>query len=211
MRAAEILLTPLLLGLPGDNTFSNYQEANRAFWRQTVIPLVVRLQKAFQNWAQPGFGPFRFDYNIDRIDALASERAAEWRRIDAASFLTNDEKREAAGYGAAPKDASTVDTRVAQTIERRYAPDQPRVPAGSSEGGRWTSGGGGSAITDGLQSGGNPSAALDPCKKEWMSARDYCNELLNSPNPPRALTGGYANVEDCARGFVSAACGGNSV
>jgi phage portal protein BeeE len=77
--AREIALAfgapPLLLGLPGDNTFRNYQEANRAFWRQTVIPLVVRLQKAFQAWAQPGFGLFRFDYNIDRIEALAYERA----------------------------------------------------------------------------------------------------------------------------------------
>ncbi len=38
--AREIALAfgvpPLLLGLPGDNTFANYQEANRAFWRQTT-------------------------------------------------------------------------------------------------------------------------------------------------------------------------------
>jgi hypothetical protein len=156
--AREIALAfgvpPLLLGLPGDNTFRNYQEANRAFWRQTVIPLVVRLQKAFQAWAQPGFGPFRFDYNIDRIDALSSERAAEWRRIDAASFLTNDEKREAAGYGAAPKDASVVDTRVAQTIERRYAPDQPRDSIG-----RWTSGGGGAGVQSAFNA--DPNVARD--------------------------------------------------
>ena len=37
MAAREIALAlgvpPLLLGLPGDNTFSNYQEANRTFWR----------------------------------------------------------------------------------------------------------------------------------------------------------------------------------
>jgi phage portal protein BeeE len=30
----------LFLGLPGDNTFANYGEAKRAFWRQTVLPLV---------------------------------------------------------------------------------------------------------------------------------------------------------------------------
>jgi HK97 family phage prohead protease len=30
-------------------------------------------------------------------------------------------------------------------LEQRYAPDQPRVPAGSPEGGRWTSGGGSGA------------------------------------------------------------------
>src|SRR6476661_3609488 len=27
---------PMLLGLPGDNTYSNYAEANRSFWRQTA-------------------------------------------------------------------------------------------------------------------------------------------------------------------------------
>ncbi|GGH13844.1 hypothetical protein GCM10007036_12720 [Alsobacter metallidurans] len=38
--AREIALAfgvpPMLLGLPGDNTYSNYAEANRSFWRQTA-------------------------------------------------------------------------------------------------------------------------------------------------------------------------------
>ena len=33
---------PMLLGIPGDNTYANYQEANRAFYRMTVLPLVAR-------------------------------------------------------------------------------------------------------------------------------------------------------------------------
>jgi hypothetical protein len=132
---------PLLLGLPGDNTFSNYAEANRAFWRQTVLPLVARVQKSFQAWLQPGFGPFRLDYNADRLEALASERASEWERVGKAAFLTLDEQREALGYGPAPKEALFAKRDVA--LERRYSPDQPRVPAGSSGGGQWTGGGGG--------------------------------------------------------------------
>jgi phage portal protein BeeE len=36
---------------------------------------------------------------VDRLDALADERTKEWTRIGAASFLTDDEKREAVGYG----------------------------------------------------------------------------------------------------------------
>ena len=90
---------PLLLGLPGDNTYANYQEANRAFWRQTVIPLVARIQKSFAAWLSPAYGAFSFDYDIDRLDALADERTKEWSRIGAASFLSDDEKREAVGYG----------------------------------------------------------------------------------------------------------------
>jgi HK97 family phage portal protein len=110
--ALALGVPPLLLGLPGDNTLANYQEANRAFWRQTVIPLVARLQKSFQAWLMPAYGAFRFDYDVDRLDALAQERAQEWTRIDTASFLTRNEKREAAGYApeGVKDDAAALDT-----------------------------------------------------------------------------------------------------
>jgi HK97 family phage portal protein len=102
--AREIALAfgvpPPILGLPGDNTFSNYSEANRAFWRQTVIPLAMRAQRAVEGWLGPAFeAGLRFDIDLDKIDALAEDRAREWARLGAADFLTRDEKREAAGYG----------------------------------------------------------------------------------------------------------------
>jgi HK97 family phage portal protein len=41
VAAREIALAlgvpPMLLGIPGDNTYSNYQEATRTFWRSTVL------------------------------------------------------------------------------------------------------------------------------------------------------------------------------
>ena len=47
--AREIALAlgvpPLLLGLPGDNTFKNFEEANLAFWRFTIFPLAKLLNK----------------------------------------------------------------------------------------------------------------------------------------------------------------------
>jgi len=64
-------MPPLLLGMPGDNTFSNYAGVDRAFWRQTVL-LVARVQKSFHAWLRPGFGAFRLDYNADRLEALAT-------------------------------------------------------------------------------------------------------------------------------------------
>jgi RHS repeat-associated protein len=51
----------------------------------------------------------------------------------------------------------------------------------------------------------------DDCDKEWAEAREMCRELLSQPNPPRRLTGGYTNIEDCARGLVSERCGGNRI
>jgi YD repeat-containing protein len=51
----------------------------------------------------------------------------------------------------------------------------------------------------------------EDCDKEWEAARETCRELLSRRNPPRGLTGGYKNIEDCARGFVTEECGGNPV
>ena len=73
--------------------------------------------------------------------AKEGERAAEWERVGKAAFLTLDEQREALGYGPAPKQAFVAKRDVG--LERRYSPDQPRVPAGNSGAGQWTSGGGG--------------------------------------------------------------------
>jgi len=103
--AREIALAfgvpPMLLGIPGDNTFANYQEANRALWRQTVLPLVGRTAQAIGAWLAPAFGErLRLGFDADAIDALSAEREALWARVGAATFLTDDEKRAAVGYGA---------------------------------------------------------------------------------------------------------------
>jgi HK97 family phage portal protein len=91
---------PMLLGIPGDNTYANYQEANRAFYRLTILPLVARTAKELSAWLGQAFGSdtLRLWYDADRIDSLNSDRDALWARVDAATFLTEDEKREAVGY-----------------------------------------------------------------------------------------------------------------
>ena len=100
--AREIALAfgvpPLLLGLPGDNTHANYAEANRALYRQTLIPLAARTAQALAGWLEPAFGPVDLEPDLDRIEALAAERESLWRRIQAADFLSVAEKREAVGY-----------------------------------------------------------------------------------------------------------------
>ena len=57
--AREIALAlgvpPMLLGIPGDNTFSNYAEANRTFWRNTVIPLATRSARSLGDWLSPAY------------------------------------------------------------------------------------------------------------------------------------------------------------
>ena len=93
---------PMLLGIPGDLTYANYQEANRALWRQTVLPLAARIAEALGAWLASHWGEdFRLEFDADGVEALAADREALWSRLEAASFLTADEKRAAAGYGPA--------------------------------------------------------------------------------------------------------------
>ena len=101
--AREIALAfgvpPMLLGVPGDNTYSNYQEANRVFWRGTVLPLASRIGSALAQWLAPAFGEdVRLVVDADQIPALASDRAALWEQITRAPFLTLNEKRELTGF-----------------------------------------------------------------------------------------------------------------
>ncbi|SDQ88770.1 phage portal protein [Pseudovibrio sp. Tun.PSC04-5.I4] len=104
MAAREVALAfgvpPMLLGIPGDNTYANYQEANRAFWRLTVLPLVARVLSEISGWLSAAYGePLKLEADLDAIEALAHERKALWDRVTAADFLSRDEKRLAVGYG----------------------------------------------------------------------------------------------------------------
>jgi hypothetical protein len=61
--------------------------------------------------------------------------------------------------------------------------------------------------------GGNSGGWGDDedCQAEWNAARRRCvNEVRPQSYSNRGLTGGYRSIEDCARGFVSRQCGGNT-
>ena len=90
---------PMLIGIPGDATYANYQEANRAFWRMTVLPLVQRTAAAFAGWfSEEDDGGLRLVPDLDQVSGLAAERSELWARVGAAAFLTDEEKRRAVGY-----------------------------------------------------------------------------------------------------------------
>ena len=103
--AREIALAfgvpPMLLGIPGDATYANYQEANRAFFRLTVLPLATRVAVALSHWLS-GFAGAAVELkpDLDQVPALAAERDAQWARVAAAAFLTDAEKRALLGLPA---------------------------------------------------------------------------------------------------------------
>jgi HK97 family phage portal protein len=85
---------PMLLGIPGDATYANYQEANRAFYRLTVLPLASRVCAALSAWlGDHGGGAVDLRPDLDQVPALAAERDMQWRRVGEASFLSDEEKR----------------------------------------------------------------------------------------------------------------------
>jgi HK97 family phage portal protein len=102
--AREIALAfgvpPMLLGIPGDNTFSNYAEANRVFWRHSIIPMLRRVIDSLNMNVGAQFETgLRLDLDLDQVEALSHDRDALWARVNGASFLTDAEKRQAVGYG----------------------------------------------------------------------------------------------------------------
>lgn len=90
---------PMLLGIPGDNTYANLREARLAFWEHTVVPLVETLAQDLGAWLGPRFGEgLRLAPDLDEVSALNLRRERLWAKVGAADFLTLNEKRAACGY-----------------------------------------------------------------------------------------------------------------
>ncbi len=109
--AREIALAfgvpPMLLGIPGDATYANYQEANRAFFRLTILPMVTRVSSSISNWLQSFAGEsLCLKPDLDQVAALSAERDSQWARVDQATFLSTAEKRQLLGLPPLPQESS---------------------------------------------------------------------------------------------------------
>ncbi|HEX8257527.1 MAG TPA: phage portal protein [Allosphingosinicella sp.] len=102
--AREIALAfgvpPMLLGLPGDSTYANYREANRALWRLTILPLADKILAGISAALAAWWPGVRLAVDVDQITALAEDRERLWAQVSAADFLTPEEKREMLGFAA---------------------------------------------------------------------------------------------------------------
>jgi len=95
---------PMLVGIPGDATFSNYKEARYHLWEDTILPLMDLIIGSLNHWLSPHYkDALRISYDADRIPALALRREASWAKIAEVNFLTVNEKRHAVGYGDLPE------------------------------------------------------------------------------------------------------------
>jgi HK97 family phage portal protein len=103
--AREIALAfgvpPMLLGLPGDSTYANYSEANRALWRLTIVPLADKILAAIGQGLRAWWPELGLRLELDRVPALAADRERLWAQLAGADFLSADEKRAMLGIGLA--------------------------------------------------------------------------------------------------------------
>jgi HK97 family phage portal protein len=101
--AREIALAfgvpPMLMGLPGDNAYANYREANRALWRQAILPLAETILGALGQALGGWFEGAWLRVDLDRVPAMAEDRERLWRQVAGADFLSPEEKRAMLGVG----------------------------------------------------------------------------------------------------------------
>ena len=89
---------PQLLGINGDNTYSNMQEARLALWEENIIPLLDKYSDALSSWLSYWYNAnLIIDFDKESISALTSRRENLWSKIAVANFMTINEKRELFG------------------------------------------------------------------------------------------------------------------
>jgi HK97 family phage portal protein len=95
--ALALGVPPQLLGIPGDNTYSNYAEARLAFWEDTVLPLMNLIIEDWNAWLAEPYG-VEIRADLDEIPAIAEKRNALWEMADRSTDLTINERRALKGY-----------------------------------------------------------------------------------------------------------------
>lgn len=89
---------PMLVGIPGDNTFSNYKEARMAFWEDTIIYYLNLIRGEFSSGLFFSETDLFLDYDLNNIPALAPKREKMWEMSERSDFLSLNEKRKLSGF-----------------------------------------------------------------------------------------------------------------
>ena len=90
---------PMCVGLLGDSTYSNYQEAHMHLWEGTILPLLEFILGQMNRWIKKYYAAdLSVSYKKDSIHALIPRREKAWERVGKISCLTINEKRKILGY-----------------------------------------------------------------------------------------------------------------
>ena len=124
-RCCSAYLLSLSLTRRGDNAYANYSEANRAFWRQTVLPLVQRLARALSGWLAPAYGgELRLAPDLDAVEARRqnAKRCGPAWSARASCRTTKSARRSGMGRGgqtATRRSSIRITARMADLTSRQ--------------------------------------------------------------------------------------------
>lgn len=107
-----------LLGIPGDNTYSNYEQAELCFYEQTILPMCRLWISMLTRCLIPLYGDtrkLRLIVDEDAISALAPRRAEVWEKVAGCQFMTTNEQREAVGME--PLDGDQYDQVIVPSMQ----------------------------------------------------------------------------------------------
>jgi len=94
----------MLLGDTEATTYANYQEARKALYMETVLPLMDIYREELNAWLVPLYGEgLRLEYDKDGIEALQENRGEQYQYIAAAKWMTVNEKRQETGFDEVPE------------------------------------------------------------------------------------------------------------
>lgn len=134
---------PMILGIPGDNTYSNQREARQGLYQDTIIPFNDSLLDGLNSWLAPLFGDdIMIVQDIENLPALADVREKRWTMVTGATWMTINEKRAAVGMDEIPdKEADAVLipstlvplTGILDTPEPGLGPDGKPLPGQEGE------------------------------------------------------------------------------
>jgi HK97 family phage portal protein len=88
---------PMLIGIPGSDTYNNVREANLAFWEETVLYYAGYFRDEMNAWLFPKENSVFLDYILDEISGLSLRRDSRWSKANDSDFLSVNEKREMVG------------------------------------------------------------------------------------------------------------------
>ena len=204
--AREIALAfgvpPMLLGLPGDATYANYREANKALWRQAILPLAGKILDALSEGLRPWFADLTLKVDADQVTALSEDRERLWAQVSAADFLSMEEKRVAVGLDAVPEIAASDEKNKTGILELKFNPwhdTQDGKFTREGQGARYGSDGGGfggggasgswdkpkpkpsGGFGGGQSGGGGASGRWDKPKSKLMPPKKEQVKPLSSP------------------------------
>lgn len=136
--AKEISITigvaPELIGDSANKTYSNYKEARKALYEDTVFPHADLNRDEINHWFAQWFPDIEIDYDRDDVEAVREDRQQWWTSLDQAfekGTITRDENREGKGYEPLGNDFMIIPlggTPVAVGDDVVSAMEPPEIP-----------------------------------------------------------------------------------